>query len=136
MTLEVSSCDGIKMLMTHPTAKSMKRLTRMSITKCPMIQEIIVCEGQDVKEVITFDELKVLQLGDLQNLLSFCSGSSIVFQFPSLGKVVVSRCPSMRSFSQQKVVAPKLKGVHIDKEDEGRWDGNFENTIQQIFREK
>ncbi|OMP06689.1 hypothetical protein COLO4_07974 [Corchorus olitorius] len=86
VTLEVSNCDGLKTLIIHPTAKSMIRLTRMGITYCQMIQEIVTCERQDVKEVITFANLKSLELGNLSSLLSFCSGS-IDFEFLCLEEI-------------------------------------------------
>ncbi|OMO62424.1 Resistance protein RGC2 [Corchorus capsularis] len=136
--LTVSNCNGRlkRLIITLPTAKSMSRLEGMSITDCNMIQEIIACESE-TQEVITFADLKFLQLGNLPSLLTFCSGS-VALKFLSLEEVIVRQCPYMMSFSQQKSSAPLLKRVRSTcysskVADQGRWDDNLDNTIQQMF---
>ncbi|OMO99063.1 putative phosphoprotein phosphatase [Corchorus olitorius] len=114
----------------------MTRLTRMGIFCCQMIREIVACERQDVKEVITFADLEILELGELPSLLCFCSGS-VAFEFHSLKEVMVRECQYMMRFSQKKSSTPMLKGVKFTRRvNEVRSDDNLENTIKQMFMEE
>ncbi|OMO62351.1 cc-nbs-lrr resistance protein [Corchorus capsularis] len=85
-TLEVSRCQGLKYLVAYSTAKSMVHLTKMSIIDCKMMEEIIACSGDEVKEGIVFTQLKFLGLSCLPNLASFFSGNH-TFKLPSLERV-------------------------------------------------
>ncbi|GMI65296.1 hypothetical protein HRI_000198900 [Hibiscus trionum] len=123
-TLEVSRCQGLKHLFAHSTAKSLVQLTRMSITDCKMILEIVGCSGNEVKEGIEFTRLKCLGLSCLPNLESFCTGNCI-FEFPSLETVILRHCPKMKTFPQERFIAPKLKLVYsTEAGGAGPWEGD------------
>lgn len=137
-TLKVSRCHGSIALITCSTAKSLMLLKRMSITDCEMIEEIIACEGEEVKGGIVFSQLEYLQLSCLPSLASFSLGDHH-FEFPVLEKVIVRECPKMKDFCQGDLSTPKLQRVQLTRdedEDEGwRWDSNLKTTIQQLFIE-
>ncbi|EOY20456.1 Cc-nbs-lrr resistance protein, putative isoform 1 [Theobroma cacao] len=129
-TLEVSKCHGFITLIALPTAKSMVHLARMSITDCQMMEEVVAC-ASEVKDGIIFSQLKYLELGNLPSLSSFCSGKCS-FLFPSLENVTVRNCSKMKIFSQGELSTPNMQRVQF-AEDEERWDGNLNTTMEQIF---
>lgn len=133
-TLEVSKCDGLINLVTCSTAESMVKLVRMSITDCKLIEEIIHPIREDVKDCIVFSQLKYLRLHCLPTLTSFCLGN-YTLEFPSLEQVIVMDCLKMVTFSQGALCTPKLHRLQLTEEDdEGCWDENLNNTIQQLFK--
>ncbi|XVF31259.1 hypothetical protein REPUB_Repub16aG0130100 [Reevesia pubescens] len=136
-TLEVSRCDEFINLFRHSTAKSMVHLTRMSIANCQMIEEIIACTNDEVNDdAIIFSQLKYLELGNLPSLSSFCPGN-FTFGFPSLEKVIMRQCPKMEIFSKGKLSTPMLEGIQsTEGECVGRWEGNLNAIVQQLFIEK
>ncbi|KAK3227641.1 hypothetical protein Dsin_007503, partial [Dipteronia sinensis] len=98
-TLEVSECNGLVNLMVVSVAKSLVQLTRLKITKCKMIEEIIIHDRVDeMVDQIIFTQLNYLELHSLPRLTSFCSGNHII-EFPSLKQVVVRQCLNMKIFS-------------------------------------
>lgn len=135
-TLEVSSCHGLKHLMAHSTAKSLVQLTRMSITDCKMMEEIIVCSGDEVKEDIVFTRLKCLGLSCLPNLARFCSGNCTL-EFPLLEIVTLRHCTKMKTLPQERLSAPKLQSVYSNEAGgEGCWEGDLNTNTQLLFMEK
>ncbi|KAB2005784.1 hypothetical protein ES319_D11G294800v1 [Gossypium barbadense] len=134
-TLEVSRCEGLKHLFAHSTAKSLVQLSRMSVTDCQMLEEIVTCPGDEVKEAIVFTQLKYLGLSCLPNIESFCSGNC-TFKFPSLETVTMRHCPKMKTSPRERFIAPKLKRVYSrEAGGEGHWEGDQNTTIQLLFME-
>ncbi|GKV47767.1 hypothetical protein SLEP1_g54633 [Rubroshorea leprosula] len=135
-TLEVCACNELMNLIEYSTAKGMVQLTRMSISECRMLKEIMACVDDEVKDGIVFSQLKYLQLCDLPKLASFCLGSCN-FEFVSLEEVIVT-CPNMQIFSHGECSTPKnLQKVKLTKDgDEEFWEGNLNSTIQKMFIEK
>ncbi|GLT95531.1 hypothetical protein SLE2022_132090 [Rubroshorea leprosula] len=130
--LEVSRCHGLVSLMRYSTAKSLVQLTRMSISDCDVIGEIVACIADEVKDGIVFRQLKYLQLKGLPKLATFCS-MECDFEFPSLEDIIVMDCPNMQFFSKGELLTPKLQKVKLTEEDdEGRWEGDLNATLQQL----
>ncbi|GKV47956.1 hypothetical protein SLEP1_g54804, partial [Rubroshorea leprosula] len=136
-TLEVSACHELINLIEYSTAKSMVQLTKMSISKCQMLKEIVACVGEEVKDGIAFIQLKYLLLRGLPRLASFCSGNC-GFELTSLEEVIVMGCPNMHIFSRGECsTTNKLQKVKLTlDEDEGFWEGNLNSTIKRMFTEK
>ncbi|KAH9689682.1 hypothetical protein KPL70_015594 [Citrus sinensis] len=136
MSLEVSKCDGLINLVTLSTAESLVKLTTMHIAECMMIEEIIQQAREEVrKDCLLFSQLKYLGLHCLPSLVCFCLGN-YALEFPTLEKVVVRECPKMEIFSQGVLSTPKLQRLLLtESEDEGRWEGNLNSTIQKLFEE-
>ncbi|OMO62926.1 Cc-nbs-lrr resistance protein [Corchorus olitorius] len=135
-TLEVSGCDGLMNLISCSTAKSLTQLTKMIVTDCKMIVEIIACQGDnEVKGGnIVFSRLSFLKLSCLLNLKGFCSGDHINIEFPALDNLIVNGCPRMEIFCQGELSTPKLQQVQLADEENMQWEGNL--TIKQMFEEK
>ncbi|KAK8508820.1 hypothetical protein V6N12_034922 [Hibiscus sabdariffa] len=135
-TLQVSQCHGFRNLVTFTTAKSMVQLTRMTVTDCQMLEEIIASTTDEVTDGIVFSQLKSLELDGLSTLSSFCSGKYTLV-FPSLEEVTIKQCPKIKFFTKGKLSTPMLHGLRSTEEEYiGRWEGDLNVTLQQLFVEK
>ncbi|KAL5807586.1 hypothetical protein ACOSQ4_030319 [Xanthoceras sorbifolium] len=133
-TLEVSKCNGLLNLMAVSAAKNLVQLTRLQITECKMIEEIIL-HGEDLEEdLIIFNKLKYLELHCLPMLTSFYFGNYAI-EFPSLQQVVVRQCPNMEYFSQGALSTPRLHKLQTEEAEEGFWEGSLNTTIKQLFKD-
>ncbi|KAL5741057.1 hypothetical protein ACOSQ2_030237 [Xanthoceras sorbifolium] len=134
--LEVSECSGLVHLLVVSVANSLVQLTRLKITECKMIENIIAPGRVDEMEHrILFNQLLHLELHCLPRLTSFCSGNYTV-EFPSLQQVIVRQCPNMKVFSKGTLSTPRLHKIQItEAEKEGIWEGGPNTTIQKMFTE-
>ncbi|GLT33012.1 hypothetical protein SLA2020_076350 [Shorea laevis] len=132
--LEVSKCQGLTNLVRYSTAKRLVQLTRMAISHCDMIGEVVTCLDDEVKDGIEFRRLKCLQLCGLPRLSSFCSVKCKLV-FPILEEVIVMECPKMKIFSRGKLETPKLKKVSLTGD---RWLSkcDLNSTIQKSSTKK
>ncbi|KDO38849.1 hypothetical protein CISIN_1g037562mg [Citrus sinensis] len=137
--LVVSHCKRLKIVLTSSIAKTLVRLRYMEIESCDKITEIVLVDdvvAQD--EVITFRELKELNLLQMQNLISFCSGNC-AFTFPSLEILVVNYCPNMKIFSGGELSTPNLHKVQLsrwDGEEHWIWVHDLNTTIKYLYLKK
>ncbi|RHN74789.1 hypothetical protein MtrunA17_Chr2g0314131 [Medicago truncatula] len=69
--LEVTNCNELKKLITHPTAKSLVKLTTMKIKMCNWLEDVVNSKEDETNE-IAFWSLKYLELISLQRLCRFC----------------------------------------------------------------
>ncbi|KAA8516925.1 hypothetical protein F0562_017257 [Nyssa sinensis] len=97
---------------------------------CPP-KPVHVEEGEERIDKIVFPKLTDLILKDLENLSIFCYGN-YDFEFPSLVKVTVVRCPKMRTFCSGQLSAPKLTEVETYDEGSVVWNGDLNSTIQHL----
>ncbi|KAK8477310.1 hypothetical protein V6N11_034933 [Hibiscus sabdariffa] len=135
-TLQVSKCHGFRNLVTFTTAKSMMQLKRMTITDCEMLEEIIASTTDEVADGIIFSQLKSLKLVSLPTLSRFCPGKYTLV-FPSLEEVIIRWCPRIKLFTKGKLSTPMLHGLQSTKDEYvGRWEGDLNVTLQQLFVEK
>ncbi|KAL5743204.1 hypothetical protein ACOSP7_029936 [Xanthoceras sorbifolium] len=151
--LEVQKCDGLINLVTFSMAKTLEKLKIMKIVDCKTIEEIIVDVGDEIKDVIVFNQLKYLKLRCLPSLTNFCKGNFTI-EFPYLQRVLVIECLKMMTFSQGVLSTPKLQRIHLkeeevewhwelsvgiygleDKVDGGCWEGDLNTTIQKLFKD-
>ncbi|KAH9688153.1 putative disease resistance protein [Citrus sinensis] len=131
--LVVSCCKGLKIVLTFSIAKTLVRLEYMEIESCDRITEIVLVDDVAAKdEVITFRELKELKLLNLESLTSFCSGNC-AFKFPSLERLVLDDCPSMKIFSEGNSSTPKLHEVQWPGEARWAWKDDLNTTIQKVI---
>ncbi|TXG71319.1 hypothetical protein EZV62_006254 [Acer yangbiense] len=139
-TLEVSKCGGLLNVMVLSVAKSLVQLTRMDISDCEMIEEIIKHKEDEAIDQIIFNRLEYLVLKGLPSLTIFHSGSCTI-AFPSLRQVVLIRYSNMKLFCRGVISTPSLHTLQIaDTEDEtedvGCWEGDLNTTIEQRYIEK
>jgi len=114
-TLQVSKCDGLRYLLNPSKTKTLGQLTRMNVSDCKMMEEIITNFGDEVMEnSIVFRKLDCLELHCLSSLKSFCSGDYSL-EFSSLKKVIVRQCLEMETFCHGVLSTPKLKKTTVDR---------------------
>ncbi|XVE83287.1 hypothetical protein DITRI_Ditri16bG0076000 [Diplodiscus trichospermus] len=110
-TSDVWDCNEKTELITSSKAQSLVCVVTMRIRECKMITEIVSGEGDEATNEIIFRELKCLELHCLQSLKGLCSGNNS-FKFPSLEQVIVSQCPTLKSFCKEALSTPKLQIVY------------------------
>lgn len=131
--LEISDCNGLKNLITSPTAQSLDKLETLKVRDCDSLEEIITGEE---KVHISLINLKELMLECLSCLHKFCS-SNCFLKFPLLEVVIVRECPQMKIFSEENTSAPNLQKVTIAENGEDWfWKGNLNDTINNMFEDK
>ncbi|KAK8330020.1 hypothetical protein V6Z11_A11G365500 [Gossypium hirsutum] len=131
-TLEVWYCKEMVELITSSKAQCLEQLVTLKIDGCEMMREVIASDDETTDEII-FKELKCLELYDLQNLKSFCSGN-YTLKFPSLDELYVSKCPAMENFCNGALSKPKLQEVQTRWDVRRCWDLNA--TIEQLNKEE
>jgi len=131
--LEIIKCNGLKYLITTPTARSLDKLIVLKIKDCNSLEEIITgVENAD----IAFISLQILMLECLPSLIKFCS-SKCFMKFPLLEDVIVRECPRMMMFSAGNTSTAILRKVKItENNSEWLWKGNLNNTIYNMFEDK
>ncbi|XP_039173950.1 uncharacterized protein LOC104452828 [Eucalyptus grandis] len=132
-TLDVSHCDGLSKMFTPTIAENLVALTKLRISNCKILTEVINDEEGGDGRVVAFNQLKYMELDGLIGLRSFSSGG-YTLMFPLLEDIIVTRCPNMNFFSQGPTEASKLKRVQVSKEARF-WAGNLNITIQNMFEE-
>ncbi|KAL3729832.1 hypothetical protein ACJRO7_026905 [Eucalyptus globulus] len=132
-TLDVSHCDGLSKLFTPTIAENLVALTKLRISNCRILTEVINNEKGGDGRVVAFNQLKYMELDGLIGLRSFSSGEYTLI-FPLLEDIIVTRCPNMKFFSQGPIEASKLKKVQVSKK-VWFWEGNLNITIQNMFEE-
>ncbi|XP_021617460.1 uncharacterized protein LOC110618600 isoform X1 [Manihot esculenta] len=122
-TLKVCGCNTLANIFTSAAAKSMVQLETLIVRSCNMLTEII----GGVQEDGSTDEIVL-------NLTSFCLGS-YTFNFPSLERVDVFRCPKLRTFTVRQLSSPKIHGVFTGFRSNPtfHWEGDLNATIEQIY---
>ncbi|XP_048134904.1 disease resistance protein At4g27190-like [Rhodamnia argentea] len=132
-TLDVSFCDGLSKMFTPTIAGNLAELTKLRISKCKMLTEVICDDGGEEGLVVIFNQLKYMELDGLTGLRCF-SSSKYALMFPLLEDVIVSGCPSMKFFSEGPINTPKLERVQASTE-VWFWEENLNITIQNMFKE-
>ncbi|MED6217321.1 hypothetical protein PIB30_016510 [Stylosanthes scabra] len=88
--LIVENCDGLKYLLSSTMVESFPNLTRLEISKCHLMEEIISAEERDDDDIVTVEELKQIWSRNPDGALMFCnleemrieSCQSLEFVFP------------------------------------------------------
>ncbi|KAH7843061.1 hypothetical protein Vadar_012254 [Vaccinium darrowii] len=109
--LTITKCPLLANLFTASVAKALGGLKVFYLSSCSTMEAVIATdEGHtDVLDddcEIVFPMLEWLILKDLSNLKSFCT-SNHNFNFPSLNRLVLKRCPKVQAFTSG-LVLPKI----------------------------
>ncbi|KAH7842978.1 hypothetical protein Vadar_011235 [Vaccinium darrowii] len=110
--LTIKNCPLLANLFTASVAKALGGLKVFYLSSCSTIEEVItIDEGHadaiDDDREIVFPKLEWLILKDLSNLKSFCT-SNHNFNFPSLKRVVLKRCPKVQTFTSGSIRMPQI----------------------------
>ncbi|XP_028775902.1 uncharacterized protein LOC114732734 [Neltuma alba] len=135
--LAVHNCNGLIYLITSSTARSLVKLTELIVRECDSIEQIVVEEGRESTNEITFNCLKVLRLESLPKLKIFCSSSNCGLKLPVLEKLVIRQCARMESFSVTDTSAPLLREILTYQQDV-KWfcEGDINSTLNKMFHDK
>ncbi|KAK3420026.1 hypothetical protein EUGRSUZ_G00803 [Eucalyptus grandis] len=135
-TLDVSHFDGLSNMFTPTIAENLVALTKLKISNCRILTEVI--SDEEVKEghVVAFNQLKYMELNGLIELRCFSSGGCTLM-FPILEDVIVTECPNMKFFSKGTMEAPKLKRVRVSTDAAAAlfWKENLNITIRNMSEE-
>ncbi|KAI6678547.1 hypothetical protein NL676_039343 [Syzygium grande] len=140
-TLDVSHCDVLSNIFTPTIVKNLVALTKLRISNCRILTEVLGDEEGEEGHVVAFNQLKYMELDGLIELRCFSSGGYILM-FPLLEDVIVNGCPNMKFFSEGPIEAPRLERVQVGLKELYRpteyryfWKGNLNITIQNVFEE-
>ncbi|XP_048135752.1 uncharacterized protein LOC115732831 [Rhodamnia argentea] len=139
--LNMSDCDGLSSMFTPTIAENLVALTKLRISNCGILTEVISDKGSKERHEVAFHHLKCMELDGLIELKCFSSGGCALI-FPLLEDVIVNGCPNMKFFSEGPIEAPKLDRVKVDMtkqygptEYQYFWKENLNMTIQNVFKE-
>ncbi|KAH7843760.1 hypothetical protein Vadar_020451 [Vaccinium darrowii] len=110
--LTIKNCPLLANLFTASVAKALGGLKVIYLISCSTMEAIIATdEGHtdvlDDDREIVFPKLEWLILKGLSNLKSFCT-SNHNFNFPSLKRVVLKRCPKVQTFTSGSIRMPQI----------------------------
>ncbi|XP_035541388.1 disease resistance protein At4g27190-like isoform X2 [Juglans regia] len=113
--LRVEGCDSLKYLFSPSVAKLLVKLEEMEISNCQEMDKILAkgLGEEEEREVIVFPRVISLSLEDLPKLECFCNEAN-AFDWPSLEKIRIVRCKSLKMFVPTEMKTPKLQGVHTN----------------------
>ncbi|XP_018715066.2 disease resistance protein At4g27190 [Eucalyptus grandis] len=100
-TLDVSYCDGLSNMFPPIIAENLVELTKLRISNCKMLTEVISDEGGKEGHVVAFNQLKYMELNGLIGLRCF-SSAKYTLMFPLLEDVIVIGCFNMKFFSRDQ----------------------------------
>ncbi|GMY19510.1 probable disease resistance protein At4g27220 [Fagus crenata] len=157
--LYVMACERLTYLFSPYIAKLLVMLEEIQVIDCEKIEEILTRareEGEE-KDIVLFKKVNLIMLQDLPNLKCFCNEAK-AFEWPSLKKVVVIRCPNLRKFVPANLKTPELEGVYEDYDynikyygmkykdydvfkidrfkGRAQWKGDLNATIENIIKGK
>ncbi|XP_048135745.1 uncharacterized protein LOC115730514 [Rhodamnia argentea] len=132
MALNVSNCDGLSSMFTPTIAENLVALTKLRISNCRILTEVLHDEEGEERREVAFDQLKCMELDGMIELTCFSPGRCVL-RFPLLEDVIVNGCPNMKFFSEGPIEAPKLERVKVDTVE--FWKENLNMTIQNTFKE-
>ncbi|KAF8019947.1 hypothetical protein BT93_G0590 [Corymbia citriodora subsp. variegata] len=131
--LNVSRCDGLSSMISPKIAGNLVALTKLRVSNCRMLTEVISDEGSEEGHVVAFSRLKCMELRGLRRLRCF-SSSGYTLTFPLLEDFTVSGCPNVKFFSEGRIEASKLKSVKVSTK-AWFWKEDLNITIQNLFEE-
>ncbi|CAN6572694.1 unnamed protein product [Malus baccata var. baccata] len=116
--LNIWSCHGLQYLIPYYAAKNLQQLKKLKVEYCQRMVEIVVSNGDDPENEITFSCLQHLELSDLPSLQGFCTGNCI-FKVPPLETFIVKDCHLIKlTISPNGLLQtdPRPKRLEIAKE--------------------
>lgn len=138
--LEVKGCEKLRTLSSVSTAQSLLQLKQVEVSGSEELKEIVSCKEGELSagNKIVLPQLSSLKLKSLPVFESFCKGN-IPFEWPSLEKMVLKKCPKMTtsSVAASDVVnhTPKPLKIRVDgKIMDNHTDPNMD--INHLFKGK
>ncbi|XP_068477339.1 uncharacterized protein [Phaseolus vulgaris] len=95
--VHVKECKSLSSVFSASVAKDLMKLEDLVVEDCEGLMTIVAEECDEDEEII-FEHLHVLHLKRLKELMCFYTGN-LTLNFPSLKKVYIIKCSSMKTFS-------------------------------------
>ncbi|PSS19016.1 Disease resistance protein [Actinidia chinensis var. chinensis] len=111
-TLVLTSCQTMVMIFPPSAVQQLHEIQYLKIENCQVVEEIIA-ESEVVGNLLELSKLKKLILVDMPNLRSICGIESL--KWPSLEKLKIVGCPSLRKLPFNKDNAKELKVVKAEQ---------------------
>ncbi|KAG8372105.1 hypothetical protein BUALT_Bualt12G0031900 [Buddleja alternifolia] len=125
-SINIHCCDKLRTLFPLKMAKDgLSQLKELKIWSCEMMEEVFSNDGGGH---ITFPKLKILRLGSLPNLTTFCKGIESI-EFSLLTELRIGHCQKLTSFVSTTGNNPRLAG-HSD--DSLHWFCNQKVTFGSL----
>jgi len=133
--LRVAFCKSIEYLFTFGTLKSLVKLETLTVTNCESMKEIAKNEDEDGCDEMVLGRLRLIELNCLPRLVRFYSGNATL-QCSYLKKVMIAKCPNMKTFSEGVIKVPIFFEIKTSKDSDLTFHGDLNSTIQQLFHEQ
>ena len=134
--LKVENCNNLTNLFSPSIGKLLVMLEEIKVIGCEKIEELLAIAKQEEEEEVLFYKVNSIWLEDLPNLQCFCKEEN-AFEWPSLKKIMVTRCPNLRTFVPTNLKTPELEGVYGDEGFKtSQWKGDLNATLEHIFKGK
>lgn len=129
--LEVKNCNSLSKLIPSSLLPRLQNLEEVYVTQCCLLEKILEQTEEDSVEKVMLPNVHTVRLTNLPKLASFLSGNR-TFEWPSLERLALEDCPSLKTFSSVLQIIPKLNAVEIGY---GLlvWNGDLDTTIRQLF---
>uniref|UniRef100_A0A2N9GRM5 Uncharacterized protein n=1 Tax=Fagus sylvatica TaxID=28930 RepID=A0A2N9GRM5_FAGSY len=136
-SLIVEGCNNLTYLFSPSIAKLLVMLEEIEVMECQKIEEILAKAREEEREEkdVLFYKVNSILLNNLPNLKCFCNEAN-AFEWPSLKKVVVIRCPNLRTFVPVNLKTPDMEEVYFDCIGRAQWKGDLNATIENIIKGK
>lgn len=140
-SLTVDGCSGLRYILTPSVAKMVVNLQELSLKSCLMEEVINMEDVEDgsmieMMDKVILPQLHTLKLENLDNLTVFFGGEYDL-ELPMLEKLLIKKCPNMKSFCFGYLNAPKLERVHIKygwdyRSGEWVWKSDLNKTLASL----
>ncbi|OMO62900.1 Disease resistance protein [Corchorus olitorius] len=124
-SLVIKDCKTPEYMFSVSMAATLMQLKSLEINDCDMMGVILVREGTEQIDKVSFPQLNSLKLKALHRLQGFCSGNSILIEFPALKRLEIDQCSELKEFI--------FKSVGTDKNPE---DTDFDSSLRPLFGDK
>ncbi|KAL1830771.1 hypothetical protein ACET3Z_000422 [Daucus carota] len=119
--LEIERCSGLRYLFCNSVAKCLTQLQKLMIRDCPVMEAIVMNDGSSNGDIISFSQLKELELSKVPRLRSFYRENKDAIMQPSaqfgplfhrmtftlhrLESIKLEDLPNLKSFSRDQSYA-------------------------------
>ncbi|KAJ9562208.1 hypothetical protein OSB04_007368 [Centaurea solstitialis] len=129
--LEVRNCNGLSKLIPSSLLRRLQNLEEVIVTQCRLLEKVLEQMEEHSDEKVMLPNIHTVRLTNLPKLTNILSGNR-TFEWPSLERLALEDCLSLKTFSSVLQIIPKLNAVEVGY---GLlvWNGDVDSTIRQLF---
>lgn len=128
-SLQFVHCPTLQSLFSISSTKNLQNLKSLKLCNCDKVEEVISIDNRE-DITISFPKMECLVLKDLPKFLSFYQQNGTI-HLPNIQIVRARNIPSMKTFSEGRVITPLLRSIHVTFLRK-LWLGNLNNTLSYI----